>query len=119
MSVPLEPDRPQVELDWDLWCARHLEPYRARWPLGAPTAMVKLFQAAAAMPAVVDAAHGDAAQLTRALRRFAPLCCFVPAAVMRAIYSQTLPAPGAPEPPPPSASPPPSPPPPRSGPPAR
>lgn len=30
---------PQVTLDWSLWCARHLEPYRAEWPKGAAVAM--------------------------------------------------------------------------------
>lgn len=82
---------PQVELTWDLWCARHLEPYRAGWPRGAALAMVRMFEAAAAMPAVADAAHADAAQLTKALRRFRPLCCFIPRDKLEAIYAETLP----------------------------
>jgi hypothetical protein len=53
--------------------------------------MVRLFTAAAAMPAVVDAAHGDTAQLTEALQRFKPLCCFVSREAMEAIYAETVP----------------------------
>lgn len=90
------PGQPRVTLDWSLWCARHLEPYRARWPKGAPLAMVRLFEAAVAMPAVADAAGGDTANLTAALRRFAPLCCFVGKEKLDAIYQETLPKPGRP-----------------------
>jgi hypothetical protein len=84
-------DQPQVILDWSLWCARHLEPYRAGWPAGSAVAMMRLFEAAVAMPAVSDAAGGDAANLTAALQRFKPLCCFVGKAAMDAIYAETLP----------------------------
>lgn len=84
-------ERPMVKLDWSLWCARHLEPYRAQWPAGAPVAMLRLFDAAVAMPAVTDAAHGDTEQLTAALQRFAPLCCFIPNAKLEAIYDETVP----------------------------
>lgn len=82
---------PLVQLDWSLWCARHLEPYRARWPEGAALAMLALFQAAAKMPAVVDAAGGQTGRLTQALQRFRPLCCFVGKAVLDEIYATTLP----------------------------
>lgn len=82
---------PFVQLDWDLWCVRHLEPYRKEWPRGASLAMMRLFEAAAGMTAVVDAAHGDAAQLTAALRRFRPLCCFIPRDQLQAIYDGTVP----------------------------
>jgi hypothetical protein len=78
---------PAFELKWDvMWCARHLEPFRAEWPRGAAVAMVKLLQAAAAMPAVIDAAHGQATGLPAALERFAPLCCFVPHEQLLEIY---------------------------------
>ncbi len=83
--------QPQVQLDWSLWCNRHLRPYRAGWPRGAPLAMIRLFNAAVAMPAVVDAAHADANQLTEALHRFRPLCCFVGKEAMDRIYAETLP----------------------------
>lgn len=56
-------------------------------------AMLKLFQAAAAMPTVADAAHGDATQLSQALVRFAPVCCFVGSQVLDEIYAATLPQP--------------------------
>ena len=90
------------------WCPRHLEPYRAQWPKGAPLAMMRLAEAAAAMPAVIDAAEGDANRLGDALDRFAPLCCFVPAQTLQAIYRETAPGPagaagGAADPPPPAA----------------
>lgn len=92
--MPLEPapeGQPRVELDWSLWCGRHLKPYRAQWPKGSAVAMMRLFQAAVAMPAVSDAARGDAANLTAALKRFAPLCCFIPKDKLDAIYAETLP----------------------------
>lgn len=53
--------------------------------------MLALFQAAAKMPAVADAAHGDVAQLGAALARFAPVCCFVGQAVLDEIYAATVP----------------------------
>jgi hypothetical protein len=56
-------------------------------------AMVKLFDAAVAMPAVADAAVGDAGHLTEALARFKPLCCFVGKHAMDRIYAETLPGP--------------------------
>jgi hypothetical protein len=56
--------------------------------------MMRLFDAAVKMPAVVDAAGGDAANLTAALQRFRPVCCFVGKDVMDAIYAGTVPAAG-------------------------
>jgi hypothetical protein len=82
-----------TELDWKvMWCSRHLDPYRAAWPAGAVQAMVALFGAAARMPAVADAAHGDADQIPAALARFAPICCFVGKQALDRIYAETLPA---------------------------
>ena len=89
-----DPGKVQVKLDWSLWCDRHLSPYAPRWPQGAATAMVKLFQHAAAMPAVVDEAKGDTGNLTAALQRFKPLCCFVGAGVLNEIYAETVPPEG-------------------------
>ena len=89
--------QPRVRLDWSLWCARHLEPYRARWPRGAPLAMARLFEAACAMPAVIAWCGGggdqlaDAGKLTEALQRFRPLCCLVGKDAMDRIYAETLP----------------------------
>jgi hypothetical protein len=101
-------DKPQVELGWHLWCGRHLNPYRAQWPKGAGLAMLKLFDAAAKMPAVADWCKGDTNQLTAALNRFAPLCCFVPPGTMDQIYRETAPGwvpPGGPGSPPVSGPP--------------
>jgi len=93
-----EGEKPQVVLDWSyMWCNRHLEPYRAKWPVGAAVAMVKLFQAAVALPAVIEAVNAaDTADelgtaLEAGLRRFAPVCCFVPHATLAAIYAETVP----------------------------
>lgn len=78
-----------VTLDWDvMWCARHLEPFRAEWPKGAGVAMLSLAGRAMAMPAVIDAAGADAEQLNVALRRFAPICCFVSADDLAAVYAE-------------------------------
>lgn len=83
---------PPIVLDWQvMWCGRHLEPYRVRWPLGAGVAMMRLFYAAQAMPAVQDAANRDPAHLMAALARFAPICCFVGGDVLEAIYAETVP----------------------------
>jgi hypothetical protein len=84
---------PRVELDWSLWCHRHLSPYEAQWPKGAAVAMTRLFNAAVRMPVIADAAGHDARNLTRALRRFAPLCCFISREALEAIYAETVPAP--------------------------
>jgi hypothetical protein len=84
-------EKPQVELTWDLWCARHLEPYRAKWPQGASVAMMMLFDTAARMEAVAEAADHNTEKLTDALQRFKPLCCFIPHDKLLDIYSQTVP----------------------------
>ncbi len=80
-----------VQLDWSLWCSRHLDPYRAQWPAGATLAMMRLFEAAVAMDAVAEAASHDPANLTAALRRFRPLCCFISREALRKIYDETIP----------------------------
>lgn len=86
-------DQPKVILSFDVhWCPRHLRPFRARWPHGTAVAMIELLQAAVAMPAisaacpVTDDGKADAAYLDEALRRFAPLCCFITADARAAIY---------------------------------
>jgi len=87
MTEPQE--KPRVEMLWRRdWCARHLEPFRAEWPRGAVTAMIMLYNAAVQMPAIVDAAAGDSARIEAAFERFKPLCCFVDAGTLAAIYSK-------------------------------
>ena len=99
MAVPPSPQpapgsqRPMVVLDWTLWCARHLEPFRKDWPKGASIAMMALFDAAVKMPAIQAHASHDANKLTQALRRFAPLCCFVSPEILNEIYRKALGAP--------------------------
>lgn len=84
---------PMVILDFDVhWCPRHLEPYRGQWPKGAALAMARLFNAAVVMPAVHDAAGGDANNIKAALDRFAPLCCFIGKEALDAIYAETVPS---------------------------
>jgi hypothetical protein len=76
-----------VQLDWHvMWCARHLEPFRAEWPKGAPVAMLELTRRALEMPAIIDAAEADATNIGKALKRFAPICCFVSHDDLRAVY---------------------------------
>jgi len=53
--------------------------------------MMRLFEAAAAMPAVSEACGGDAARLAGALQRFRPLCCFISRENLRRIYDETMP----------------------------
>lgn len=81
-----------VVLSWDLWCGRHLVPYRARWPEGTAVAMIRLFEAALKMDAVIAWTGGDADQITAALQRFRPLCCFIPNKALQAIYAETVPS---------------------------
>jgi hypothetical protein len=75
-----------------IWCPRHLEPYRARWPLGGPAASMQLLLAAAEMKTVQEAAGtGEPELLTAALIRFSPLCCFVDYSTLNMIYVRTVP----------------------------
>ncbi|HLJ99291.1 MAG TPA: hypothetical protein VKU39_05220 [Streptosporangiaceae bacterium] len=84
----------RIELDWDvMWCPRHIGPYKPKWPAGATVGMLRLFQAAAAMPAVIAAASGDTDRIPAALARFKPVCCFVSKQVLDQIYAETLPSP--------------------------
>jgi hypothetical protein len=59
------------------WCARHLEPFRAEWPVGWPLAMMGLFQESVRNLEIIDAAGGQTEMLDRVLREFSPLCCFL------------------------------------------
>lgn len=88
-------DNPQVTLDFaSHWCARHLEPFRARWPLGAGVAMVRLAEAAMADERIIAAAPKDAegkamtAALDALLLEHSPLCCFVGEEKMATIYRE-------------------------------
>lgn len=84
-------ENPVVQLGvWDVFCPRHLEPFRANWPKGYPLAMMWLFQYAASMPAIQDAADRDANKLTAAVREFSPVCCFVPDDVREAVILRAL-----------------------------
>jgi hypothetical protein len=80
---------PFIELDFPtMWCRRHWRPFMVRngLPHGAK-ATVDLFGKAAAMQAIVDAAQADAHNLGDAMRRFAPICCFVSADDLEAVYA--------------------------------
>ncbi len=75
-----------------VWCPDHLEPYRALWPLGAPTATVYLVEAAAEV-VTADSDDGLAGYgVLKALVREAPLCCLVDRSVLRGIYGKTVPS---------------------------
>jgi hypothetical protein len=83
-----EEEHHQVTLDPALhWCRRHLAPFFGQWPEGVGLAMVALFQAAAAMPAVQEYAGHDVARMQEALDRFSPLCCFVDKETLTAVYA--------------------------------
>ena len=90
-SAPAGPPPAGVALGMWMWCPRHLQPYRAAWPQGFAVAMIALFGAAASMQAVIDYCQGDAGQLTQALQRFAPACCFIPRETLQAVYDETVP----------------------------
>lgn len=90
-------DKPRVELDFTVhWCPRHLEPFRAQWPLGAGVAMLRLFEAAVADERIIAAApqraDGTAAAdaLDPVLREFSPLCCFLGDEATDRIVEQAL-----------------------------
>lgn len=88
-------EQPLVMFDWaTMFCPRHGEPFRPTWPAGAATALTTMFQKAALMPAVMDASGrdpvtglADANGLSAALKRFAPLCCFVSREDLAAVYA--------------------------------
>jgi len=66
-----------VALDWKVhFCARHLEPFRARWPRGAAIIGVTLFQEASARPEISERCRSIDG-LDAVLREFSPLCCLV------------------------------------------
>lgn len=80
-----------VNLEWNVhWCARHLEPFRSRWPAGAATAMLLLFNASVAREEIVRHAGGRADSLDAVLREFSPLCCFLGDAVMQDLTTKAL-----------------------------
>lgn len=81
-------EKPKVLLEWDvMWCDRHLEPFRAEWPKGAAVAMLELARRALNMPAIIDAAGADAGNLGASLARFSPVCCFLTADDLAAVYA--------------------------------
>lgn len=89
---------PQVSLDFTVhWCSRHLEPYRARWPLGAGVAMVRLFEAWVSDERVAEIAPKGAggkaktAALDALAAECSPLCCFISDEALEAIYAATVP----------------------------
>lgn len=90
---------PPVQLDFEKhWCARHLLPFKKDWPAGAPTAMIRLFQAVVEDPRFQRAcgrddgsgAVGQVSRINPLLSEFAPLCCFVGDEIMAAITTDAL-----------------------------
>lgn len=73
-----------------VWCPRHLEPYQAQWPLGAPAASMYLITAAAekADPNRLAEPYDLLARLVA----LAPLCCYVGDREMFGIHWRTVPA---------------------------
>jgi hypothetical protein len=80
------PDRPNVQLDvLKVWCPRHLEPFRARYPRGVGAGTARLFERTLLDARFARAVGHDPARGTKADMRMAaavlvewyPLCCFV------------------------------------------
>lgn len=71
----------------ELWCPRHAEPLRSGWPASGAAAMIELFARATTMPAIADAANNQADRIPDALRRFAPICCFLSGEDLAAVYA--------------------------------
>lgn len=69
-----------------MWCPQHLGPYRAQWPLGAPTATVYLVEAAAEKTGLPDGY-----ELMSRLVELAPLCCWLPKSTVKGIHERTVP----------------------------
>lgn len=85
-----EAGKPAVGLDFrTTWCPRHLEPYKARWPQGAATAMVMLFQEFAEDARVQELGAGDAMKLPALVAEHSPLCCYVDEKALQRIYEET------------------------------
>lgn len=65
---------PMVELTFErALCARHGEPFRARWPKGYPIFMVKAFQVVASKPEIAEAVEGNISRITELLDE-RPMC---------------------------------------------
>lgn len=90
---PVNPGVALLIPEYDVvWCPRHLEPYRAQWPLGGPAGTMRLLQAAWDMDAVRHTAGDEAPEnVAAALIRFAPLCCFVANSDLVMVYRDTVP----------------------------
>lgn len=69
-----------------VWCPEHLEPYRAQWPLGSPTATLYLVEASALRLGMAEG-YGLLAKLVEV----APLCCWIEQSTLRGIYGKTVP----------------------------
>jgi hypothetical protein len=79
-----------INLSWDMWCSRHLVPLKEAWPKGAGLAMLGLFNAFAADPRIVTAAHGKVGELPLVINAYKPLCCFVGDEVMAEVTRLAL-----------------------------
>lgn len=64
-----------VDPSW-FWCPEHLEPFRARWPLGFIVATMYLLEEAIASEEILRATGGDARRLHPVLMEYGPICCF-------------------------------------------
>lgn len=83
-------DNPQVQLDWSMWCHKHLHPLKDGWPHGAGLAMVGLFNAAMADDKITNACDGKAENIGKVLKRFSPLCCYLGDAIANDIIQNAL-----------------------------
>jgi hypothetical protein len=70
-------DRPQITLDWNIWCSNHLAPFKAEWPKQAMFAMLGLFNAAVRDERVIERIGGDANRINEVLLELSPVCCML------------------------------------------
>jgi hypothetical protein len=88
-----EPQRALINVDVHLLlCPRHGAPYRDRWPLGYPTLVARLLEWLVADQAIWEevgaAPDGGVSAVGQALTA-RPLCCRIPAAVLKGIYLES------------------------------
>jgi hypothetical protein len=71
------------------WCPKHLEPYRANWPMCAAAAMVKLFEAFVEDERAISMAGGDSLKLNAVMIECSPICCFISEDALKRVYEET------------------------------
>ena len=80
-----------MNLSWQtMWCDKHLRPLKAKWPKGAPQAMLGLFNAAAANVEIQRRSGGKAENLPLIFNALKPVCCFLGDEIAREVIRLSL-----------------------------